>query len=312
MAKEQPRKQHLAKNKPQSAKRVRQPKTKSSTLGAYWRLMRFDKPIGILLLLWPTLWALWISSDGMPSMRVLTVFVAGVIVMRAAGCVINDVADYKVDRHVARTKSRPLATGEVTRSGALLCFAGLVFCAFVLVLFTNILTLMLALAALGLASLYPYMKRHTHLPQVVLGAAFAMSVPMAFAAVSNELDNGIWLIYTAVVLWTVAYDTFYAMVDRADDIRIGVKSTAILFGELDSVIIGCLQLMTLFALWLAGDHFKLGDYYRLGLAAAAVLFVWQLWLTRKRDPKACFRAFLNNQWVGAVVFAGILADTMLS
>jgi len=310
MAKDQPRKSTATKTR--STKPARQVKAGTSTLGAYWRLMRFDKPIGTLLLLWPTLWALWIAAGGTPSLRVLAIFVAGVIVMRAAGCVINDYADRKVDGQVTRTKSRPLATGEVTPSGALLCFAGLIICAFFLVLLTNLLTLSLALGALALATIYPYMKRHTHLPQVVLGAAFAMSIPMAFAAVKGELDNGIWLIYTAVVLWTVAYDTYYAMVDRADDLRIGVKSTAILFGELDRTIIGCLQLMTLFALWLAGDHFKLGHYYLGGLAGAALLFIWQLWLTRKRQPKACFQAFLNNQWVGAVIFAGIFADTLLA
>lgn len=312
MAKDQPNKRASAKPKSRSANSARNAKTNTSTLAAYWRLMRFDKPIGTLLLLWPTLWALWIAADGAPSLRVLAIFIAGVIVMRAAGCVINDYADRKVDGQVTRTKSRPIATGQVSPSGALLCFAALIFCAFFLVLLTNLLTLALAVGALALATIYPYMKRHTHLPQVVLGAAFAMSIPMAFAAVRGELDNGIWLLYTAVVLWTVAYDTFYAMVDRADDLRIGVKSTAILFGELDLLIIGCLQLMTLFALWLAGDHFKLGHYYLGGLAGAALLFIWQLWLSRKRQPKACFQAFLNNQWVGAVIFAGLLADTQLA
>lgn len=296
---------------PKKGRKVKRPsaKTKPSVFNAYWRLMRFDKPIGTLLLLWPTLWALWLAAEGTPSWRVLAIFTAGVIVMRAAGCVINDYADRKVDGHVARTKSRPLATGEVTPSGALLCFFGLVLSAFFLVLLTNLFTLGLAVGALILAAVYPYMKRHTHLPQVVLGAAFAMSVPMAFAATRNSLDNGIWLVYTAVVLWTVAYDTYYAMVDRADDLRIGVKSTAILFGELDRLIIAALQAMTLFALWLAGDHFKLGQFYEAGLGAAALLFIWQLWLTRKREPKACFQAFLNNQWVGAVIFAGLFADS---
>lgn len=281
---------------------------KRSTFGAYWRLMRFDKPIGTLLLLWPTLWALWLAAEGVPSMRVLTIFVLGVIVMRAAGCVINDYADRKVDAHVERTRQRPLARGDIAPGAALMVFVALSLVALLLVLMTNLLTLWLSFGALLLATVYPYMKRHTHLPQVVLGAAFAWSIPMAFAASRNELDNGIWLVYTAVVLWTVAYDTYYAMVDRQDDMRIGIKSTAILFGSMDRLMIALLQAMTLFALWLTGEHFKLGHYYQLGLAGAALLFLWQQWLTRKRDPKACFSAFLNNQWVGAVVFAGLVAD----
>jgi 4-hydroxybenzoate polyprenyltransferase len=284
---------------------------KPNQAAALWRLMRFDKPVGTLLLLWPTLWALWLAAEGLPSPRILTIFVLGVIVMRAAGCVINDYADRKVDGHVARTKQRPLVSGAVTPGAALLTFAVLVLIALLLVLMTNALTLLLSVAGLALASIYPYMKRHTYLPQVVLGAAFAWSIPMAFAASRDALDNGIWLVYTAVVLWTVAYDTFYAMVDRPDDARIGVKSTALLFGEKDLFIIGALQVMCLLALVLAGQHFKLGLYYQLSLVAAGALFLWQQWLARKRDPKGCFQAFLNNQWVGALVFAGLVADYAL-
>lgn len=286
---------------------VRRPPQPSQWV-ALWRLMRFDKPVGTLLLLWPTLWALWLAAGGVPETRVLIIFVLGVIVMRAAGCVINDYADRHVDGHVARTHQRPLVSGAVTPNTALATFGLLVAIAFGLVLMTNALTLMLSVGGLLLAGIYPYMKRHTYLPQVVLGAAFAWSIPMAFAASRNNLDQGIWLVYTAVVLWTVAYDTFYAMVDRRDDLRIGVKSTAILFGDMDLIIIGALQLLTLAALALAGQHYQLELYYQLGLVAAGALFLWQQWLARRRDPKGCFRAFLNNQWVGAVVFAGLVAD----
>ncbi|UTA49692.1 4-hydroxybenzoate octaprenyltransferase [Simiduia sp. 21SJ11W-1] len=271
--------------------------------------MRFDRPVGTLLLLWPTLWALWLAADGLPPQLELTVFVLGVILMRAAGCVINDYADRKVDGHVARTKARPIVSGAVTPRAALITFALLVLLAFALVLLTNTLTIALSVGGLLLAAIYPFMKRHTYLPQVVLGAAFAWAIPMAFAAVSGSLEPGIWLIYTAVVLWTVAYDTYYAMVDRPDDLRIGVKSTAILFGESDLSIIFGLQILALVALALAGARFELGQFYYLGLVGAAALFVWQQWVARRRDPKGCFQAFLNNQWVGAVIFAGIVADT---
>lgn len=281
-------------------------------IGAYWRLMRFDKPVGTLLLLWPTLWALWLAAGGVPEFRVLAIFVAGVVVMRAAGCVINDFADRKVDGHVHRTKTRPIAAGQVSPQAALALFGLLILIALVLVLLTNPLTFMLSFGALALASVYPFMKRHTHLPQVVLGAAFAWSIPMAFAASTGQVDPGSWLVYTAVVLWTVAYDTYYAMVDRADDVKIGVKSTAILFGDSDLSIIFGLQLLTLAALGLVGRHFELGRWYYLGLVAALGLFVWQQWLARNRDPKGSFKAFLNNQWVGAVIFAGLAADLYLA
>ena len=274
----------------------------------YWRLTRMDRPIGTLLLLWPTLWSLWIAAKGVPSTKNLVIFVLGVIVMRAAGCVINDFADRKIDGKVMRTKDRPLATGAVSSREAIGLFIGLCLIAFALVLFTDPLTIKLSVGGLVLAFCYPFMKRHTHLPQVVLGAAFAWGIPMAYAAEAGELHQGMWLIYLAVVLWTVAYDTFYAMVDRDDDLKIGVKSTAILFGEQDRVITGALQIMTLCALMLVGNRFELGGFYSLGLAVAAGLFIYQQWLIRFRARAACFKAFLNNNWVGVAVFAGIVMD----
>jgi 4-hydroxybenzoate polyprenyltransferase len=275
---------------------------------SYWRLMRMDRPIGTLLLLWPTLWALWIAAKGVPSIKNLVIFVLGVIVMRAAGCVINDFADRNIDGRVKRTQDRPLATGRVSGREAIALFITLSLVAFGLVLMTDPLTIKLSVGGLVLAFCYPFMKRHTHLPQVVLGAAFAWGIPMAYAAEAGELSRHMWVIYLAVVLWTVAYDTFYAMVDRDDDIKIGVKSTAILFGEQDRLITGALQLMTLYALMLVGNRFELGGFYYAGLAIAAGLFTYQQWLIRFRARAACFKAFLNNNWVGLAIFAGIAAD----
>ena len=283
----------------------------SQKAALYWRLTRMDRPIGTLLLLWPTLWSLWIAAKGVPSIKNLVIFVLGVIVMRAAGCVINDFADRKIDGKVERTKGRPLATGAVSSREAIGLFIALCLLAFALVLLTDPLTIKLSVGGLILAFCYPFMKRHTHLPQVVLGAAFAWGIPMAYAAEAGELPQGVWLIYMATVLWTVAYDTFYAMVDRDDDLKIGVKSTAILFGELDRLMTGVLQGMTIYALILVGNRFDLGTFYYLGLAAAAGLFVYQQWLIRFRARAACFKAFLNNNWVGVVVFAGIVADYAL-
>lgn len=277
----------------------------------YWRLMRMDRPIGTLLLLWPTLWSLWIAAKGVPSSKNLVIFVLGVIVMRAAGCVINDFADRKIDGKVERTKHRPLATGAVSSREAIGLFVALCLVAFTLVLFTDPLTIKLSAGGLLLAFCYPFMKRHTHLPQVVLGAAFAWGIPMAYAAEAGELHQGMWLIYLAVVLWTVAYDTFYAMVDRDDDLKIGVKSTAILFGEQDRLMTGVLQVMTLYSLMLVGSRFELGIFYYLGLAVAAGLFIYQQWLIRFRARADCFKAFLNNNWVGLAIFVGIVADYAL-
>lgn len=275
---------------------------------AFKRLMRLDRPIGTLLLLWPTLWALWLAAEGVPSIKNLIIFTLGVLFMRAAGCVINDYADRNFDGHVKRTSQRPLVTGEVSPKEALILFAALMAVSFILVLLTNALTVYLSFAAAALAASYPFMKRFTFMPQLVLGMAFAMSVPMAYAAQTGELNAHIWLVYTAVVLWTVAYDTFYAMVDRDDDLKIGIKSTAILFGEYDKITCGLLQAMTLWALVMAGQRFELGVVYYLGLLVAGALFAWQQWLIRHRSREACFSAFLNNNWVGLVIFVGLALD----
>ncbi|MFV8782978.1 4-hydroxybenzoate octaprenyltransferase [Microbulbifer sp. SA54] len=278
----------------------------------YWQLARLDRPIGSLLLLWPTWWALWIAAEGWPGLHLFSVFTLGVIFMRAAGCAINDFADRRIDGHVKRTATRPLATGAATPKGALLLFAGLSVAAFALVLTTNTLTILLSFAALALAFCYPFAKRYTHMPQVVLGAAFSMGIPMAFAAATGEVPAVAWLIFTANLLWTVAYDTFYAMVDRDDDLKIGVKSTAILFGEMDRAMTGSLQVMVVIALLMLGDRANLGALYYCGVAGAAVLFGFQQWLIRDRQREPCFRAFLNNNWVGAAVFAGIFFHYLTS
>lgn len=277
----------------------------------YAKLMRLDKPIGILLLLWPTLWALWLAAKGMPRVDLLVIFTLGVIVMRSAGCVINDYADRHFDGKVHRTQGRPLATGAISPKSALIVFVVLCLIAFGLVLLTDPFTIKLSVVGLLLAFIYPFMKRHTHLPQIVLGAAFAWSVPMAFAAQAGKLTQDVGLLYIAVVLWTVVYDTFYAMVDRDDDLKIGVKSTAILFGDQDRFITGALQVMVLFTLLLLGPRFNLGLYYYLSLLVVAALFCYQQLLIRDYRPGECFKAFLNNNWVGAVVFAGIAADAAL-
>lgn len=272
--------------------------------------MRLNKPIGIYLVLWPALWSLWLAADGLPNSTVLVVFVLGAIVMRSAGCVINDYADRNIDGHIRRTRDRPLVAGNVTPKEALALFGVLVGVAFILVLLTNTFTVLLSTGAVVLAACYPFMKRYTQMPQVVLGAAFAWSVPMAFAAQRGSLPHELWLIYVAVVLWTVCYDTFYAMVDREDDLKAGVKSTAILFGELDRPITAVLQGLTLFSLVLVGQRFELGGGYQLSLVIVGALFVYQQYLIRDRDPKACFTAFTHNNWVGMVIFLGIFVDKL--
>ena len=278
----------------------------------YLNLMRFDRPIGTFLVLWPTLWALWLAADGLPPLGTLIIFVLGVVLMRAAGCVINDFADRNIDGHVERTKDRPLATGEVSAREALWLFGGLCALSFVLVLLTNQLTVMLSFVAVLLAATYPFMKRYTHFPQLVLGAAFAWSVPMSFAAVQNTVPAEAWLVYIAVVIWTVAYDTFYAMVDRDDDLKIGVKSTAIYFGSEDRLITGILQCSVLFIFVIMGSRFQLGFIYFVGVAVAAALFVYQQRLIKNRQREKCFRAFLNNNYVGMAVFAGIALHYLLA
>lgn len=277
----------------------------------YIQLMRLDKPIGIYLLLWPTLCALWIASDGHPSVANVFIFVAGVILMRSAGCVINDYADRHVDGQVKRTQQRPLAQKIISEKHALILFAGLCLCAFILVLFTNAFTVYLSFGGLALAFMYPFMKRYTHLPQVVLGAAFAWAVPMAFAAEQDALPDVVWLMYAATVIWTVVYDTQYAMVDRDDDLKIGVKSTAILFGDADNTIIGALQIMTLISWLMIANHIAATWPVYVAIAVSAGLFGYHQMLTKNRDRDLCFKAFLHNHWVGTVLFAGLFVHYLL-
>ncbi len=275
------------------------------------QLMRLERPIGIYLLLWPTLWALWVAAEGVPSTANLIIFTLGVVVMRSAGCVINDYADRDFDGHVARTRERPIASGRVQPKEALLLFAILMGLALVLVLFTNLYTIVLSLGGAVLAALYPFMKRYTYYPQVVLGAAFSWAMPMAFAAETGGLTATLWLLYIANLLWTVAYDTQYALCDRDDDLKIGVKSTAILFGEADRLMIGLLQGLALLCLLVAASQLKLGLYFHLGLIGMLLTFAWQHWLIRERQPSACLRAFLNNHISGLLVFIGLVADYAL-
>ncbi|HET8848378.1 MAG TPA: 4-hydroxybenzoate octaprenyltransferase [Marinobacter sp.] len=278
----------------------------------YARLLRIDRPIGTLLLLWPTWWALWLAGEGHPSAANVTIFTLGVFFMRAAGCAINDFADRDWDRHVKRTQDRPLTAGRIKPWEALALFAGLCLVSFLMVvLFTNSLTLYLSFGGALLAFIYPFMKRYTHLPQLFLGAAFSWAIPMAWAAEAGALSTLTWLLFTANVLWTVAYDTFYAMVDRDDDLKVGIKSTAILFGEGDRAIIGMLQAMVVLILILVGRQAELGSFYYLGVVAMATLFVYQQYLSRERARDGCFKAFLNNNWAGAAVFAGLLLDRMI-
>ena len=275
-------------------------------LREYALLMRLNRPIGIFLLLWPALWALMIAGDGRPPPQIVLIFIVGVILMRSAGCVINDFADREIDRHVARTRHRPLTAGRVTPGEAKLLFILLCLAAFGLVLLLNTLTIMLSVVAVLLAGTYPFMKRVTHLPQVYLGAAFGWAVPMAFAAVTDTVPPLGWLMFTATVLWATVYDTMYAMVDRDDDLKIGVKSTAILFGDQDRHITALIQGLVLLALVLAGQQLKLGVWYDLGLVVAAALAGYQQYLIRDRDRARCFQAFLNNNWFGAAVFGGLV------
>ncbi len=281
--------------------------TRRPAWSAYWRLMRLHRPIGILLLLWPALWALWIAADGLPNLFVLAVFVCGTVLMRSAGCVINDYADRHFDGRVQRTRDRPLATGEISPAAALRVFGVLLILAGGLVLTLNWLTVALALVAVPLAVIYPFMKRYTHLPQVWLGAAFAWAVPMAFAAQCGHVPPLAWLMLGAVVLWVLVYDTQYAMVDREDDRKIGIKSTAILFADYDRLAIGILQLLLLITLILIGQQAHLGGAFWLALLLATGLGIYQQWLIRTRDPAACFKAFMNNNWLGATLFLGIAA-----
>ncbi|WP_202602006.1 4-hydroxybenzoate octaprenyltransferase [Photobacterium halotolerans] len=278
---------------------------------AYWQLARMDRPIGSLLLMWPTLWALFLAADGMPDIRVLVVFVLGVFSMRAAGCVINDYADRHFDGHVKRTAQRPLPSGLISEREALGFFAVLSLVSFALVLTMNVLTIQLSVVGLLLAAAYPFMKRYTHLPQLVLGMAFGWAIPMAYAAQSGALPPVAWMLFVANILWTIAYDTQYAMVDRDDDLKIGIKSTAILFGRNDKRIIGLLQLGTLGLLIAVGTQMGLSQLYYWSLLGAAALFVYQQMLIRGREREPCFKAFLNNNYVGMLVWLGMAAGLML-
>ena len=273
---------------------------------AFLQLTRMDRPIGVVLLLWPTWWALWLAAKDFPPVGPLVIFTLGVFAMRAAGCAINDYADRKLDPQVARTAGRPIASGRVSPREALYVFFGLLAFAFVLVLFTNRLTILLSFAGAALAAAYPFTKRYTHLPQVVLGAAFGWSIPMAFAAVGNSVPPVAWLLFIANIIWSVVYDTEYAMVDRDDDIKAGAKSTAILFADADLVIIGILMATFLLAMLLVGTRSGLGWPYWLGMLATAALFAYQQWIMRGRDRDACLTAFRNNNWVGLALWVGIV------
>lgn len=275
----------------------------------YVRLVRLDRPIGIYLLLWPTLWALWIAANGVPDLSILLVFIAGVVLMRSAGCAINDFADRDFDPHVQRTKHRPLAAGHISAKEAVSIFTALALVAFFLALQLNGLTIAFSVIALLLAASYPFMKRFHHLPQVHLGTAYAWSVPMAFTAVTGEIPPLVgWLLFLATVIWTTAYDTMYAMCDRDDDLKIGVKSSAILFGQHDRLIIGVLQIATMLLLAAVGLLTQRGAWFWLGLLAAGGFTVYQQWLIRYREPQSSLQAFLNNNWLGMVVFLGLAAD----
>lgn len=276
--------------------------------GHYLTLMRVNKPVGLYLLLWPTLWSLWLAAKGMPSIKNLVIFTLGCFLMRSAGCVINDYADRNIDKHVKRTKDRPLTSGQVHSMEAVDLFIVICALSFLLVLCTNMYTIALSVVGLLLAASYPFMKRYTYFPQVMLGAAFSWSIIMAYVAETNTLPRDIWLVYIAVLVWTVCYDTFYAMVDREDDLKIGVKSTAILFGDFDRQITAVLQMFVVFVFLLIGYRFQLGIIYYISTIIAAALFAYQQLLIQDRTPENCFKAFLNNQWVGLIIFIGIAAD----
>ena len=280
-------------------------------MNAYIRLMRLDKPIGSLLLLWPTYWALFLSADGWPDIDLFIIFTMGVVVMRSAGCVINDYADRNIDKHVTRTQKRPITSGEISPKSALILFAVLVTLALVLVLQTNLLTIKLSLIAVGLATIYPFTKRWTNLPQLVLGAAFGMSIPMAFAAQTNTVPMEAGLIFIASVVWTLIYDTLYAMADRDEDIEIGVKSTAILFKKYDQVVIAFLQILLIFIFISIGSFFNLGQIYYLSLIIICFFMIYHQFLIKKRQNEHYFQAFINNNYIGMTAFAGIFLSVAM-
>ncbi len=280
-------------------------------LHQYALLMRLHRPIGTLLLLWPTLMALWLASDGKPSWQNMMIFIFGTLLMRSAGCVINDFADRKVDGKVHRTKDRPLVTGNVSSLEALGLFTVLLLISFSLVCTTNLNTIILSFMGAFLAILYPFTKRFIHFPQVILGAAFGWAIPLAYSASEKSLNWECWLLFGATLLWAVAYDTQYAMVDLKDDQKVGIKSTAILFGHYDKLWIGLCHLLMLGLLTIIGYLNQLGIFYYIGILMAAIFALYQQWLIRDRAPIACFAAFLNNQWLGAVLFVGLFLDSFL-
>lgn len=284
---------------------------KPSNYAAYIQLMRIDKPIGIYLLMWPTLWALWIASDGFPQWYYLAVFLAGTVIMRSAGCVINDYADRNIDGDIARTKHRPIPSGKVSPNEALQLFVLLILIAFLLVLTLDLQTIILSVIGLILAFCYPFMKRYTHYPQVILGAAFSWSMPMVFMAINADLPDELWLLYFANLAWTVSYDTLYAMVDREDDLKIGVKSTAIAFGTNDLFNVGMLQLITLLLIGKMAIVLNWHWPVLTSLIICALLFMKQLWQCRHRERMACFKAFLENHFIGMVIFIGLVVEYWL-
>ncbi|MGE4575796.1 MAG: 4-hydroxybenzoate octaprenyltransferase [Candidatus Pseudothioglobus sp.] len=280
-------------------------------MNAYIRLMRLNKPIGIYLLLWPTYWALFLSAKGWPDIDLLIIFTLGVLVMRSAGCVINDYADRNIDQNIARTKDRPLITGEVSPKAALRLFVFLLIIAFGLVLLTNTLTIQLSLIALALATLYPFTKRWTHLPQVVLGLAFGMSVPMAFSAQTGSIPVSAGWIFLATIVWTLIYDTFYAMADRDEDIKIGLKSTAILFAKYDQIFITFLQILLIIVFVVIGNLFDLGSIYYFSLVIILIFMIYHQFLMKKRQKELFFKAFLNNNFIGMTAFIGIFLSVVI-
>ena len=283
-------------------------KLKYDKFKQYLLLIRLNRPIGIFLLLWPTLWGLWIASEGFPNTKILVVFLFGVFLIRSAGCILNDIIDKDFDKFVARTQNRPLASDKLSSIEAFIVAISLIFIAFLLVLTTNTLTVQLSFVAIILAGTYPFLKRHTYLPQFFLGLTFGWSIPMAFAATTNSIPKIAWLLLIANILWAVVYDTIYAMIDREDDLKIGIKSTAILFDDADRFIIGLIQSLVLIALIVIGQQASLNTIYYFSLIIGGCLFLYQLYLIRNRDPKKCMQAFLNNNWFGLVVFIGLFVN----
>ena len=274
-------------------------------MNAYFRLMRLNKPIGIYLLLWPTYWALFLSAGGWPDIDLLIIFTCGVIITRSAGCVINDYADREIDKHIARTRDRPITAGEISPKAALLLFFALGLVAFALVLLTNTLTIKISFIALALAVLYPFTKRWTNLPQLILGLAFAMSVPMAFSAQTGTVPASAGWIFLATVLWTLIYDTLYGMADRDEDLKIGVKSTAILFAKYDQIFITLLQILLMIVFIKIGNLFDLGAFYDISLIIILLFMIYHQFLIKKRQKMDYFKAFINNHFIGMTVFFGI-------